>query len=189
MPGGAVAVLAKVVGVVACAAGGVERLRVDLVEPLVERGRQVAVILTPTAALWLDADAEIDKLEATTGLPVRSRPRLPGEQSPHPRIDLYVVAPATANTVAKLALGIADNHALTVLCENIATTPMIVFPRINAAHARQPAWDSHLAGLRGAGVRLIYGDDVWPLYEPRLAPPDRPLPWGAILEQVDELLS
>jgi hypothetical protein len=46
----------------------------------------------------------------------------------------------TANSVAKLALGIADNQALTVLCECVATVPMIIFPRINAAHARQPAW-------------------------------------------------
>lgn len=179
----------KVVGVVACAAGGVERLCADLVEPLVEQGRQVAVSLTPTAAQWLDADGESNKLATLTSLPVRSQPRLPGEQSPHPRVDLYVVAPATANTVAKLALGIADNHALTVLCENIATTPMIVFPRINAAHARQPAWDAHLDRLGTAGVRLIYGNDVWPLFEPRAAAPDRPLPWAAILAQIDDLLA
>jgi hypothetical protein len=32
---------------------------------------------------------------------------------------------------------------------------MIIFPRINAAHARQPAWTDHLDRLRSAGVELI----------------------------------
>ena len=59
-----------------------------------------------------------------------------------------------------------------MLCENIATTPMIVFPRINAAHARQPSLAAqHIDHLRAAGVELIYGDHVWPLAEPRQAGP------------------
>jgi hypothetical protein len=89
----------------------------------------------------------------------------------------------TANSVAKLALGIADNQALTVLCENITTTPMVLFPRVNAAHARQSHWTEHLAALRSVGVDLVYGDDVWPLAEPRQAGP-RELPWSAILSAV-----
>jgi phosphopantothenoylcysteine synthetase/decarboxylase len=75
----------------------------------------------------------------------------------------------TANSVAKLALGIADNQALTVLCECVATVPMIIFPRVNAAHARQPAWTDHLDRLRSVGVELIYGEHVWPLAEARTA--------------------
>ena len=86
----------------------------------------------------------------------------------------------TANSVAKLALGIADNQALTVLCECVATVPMIIFPRVNAAHARQPAWNDHLDRLRSVGVELLYGEHVWPLAEPRTAGP-RELPWAAIL--------
>jgi hypothetical protein len=72
-----------------------------------------------------------------------------------------------------------------VLCECVATVPMIVFPRINAAHARQPAWSDHLDRLRSAGVDLIYGEDVWPLAEPRAAGP-RELPWAAILSAVKQ---
>jgi hypothetical protein len=168
------------VGVVAASAGGVEKLREGLVQPLLDDGHQVAIILTPTAATWLDHIGERQRLADLTGLPVRSDPRLPGESSPHPKIDVYVGAPLTANSTAKLALGIADNQALTVLCENVGTTPMIIFPRINAAHARQPAWSSHINGLRSVGVELIYGSDIWPLAEPRSAGP-RDLPWPAIL--------
>ncbi len=178
-----------VIGLIAGAAGGVETIRADFVEPAHDRGWQVAITLTPAAGRWLANSGERAKLEKITGLTVRDQPRQPGEQSPHPPVDCYVVAPATANSVAKLALGIADNQALTTAGEAIGNraTPVIVFPRINAAHARHPAWEGHLAALRTGGVYLVYGADVWPLYEPREAPPDRHLPWPAILDLVDEV--
>ena len=145
----------------------------------------MAITLTPTAANSLDQIGETQRLAAVTGLPVRSSLRLPGETSAHPKIDVYVGAPLTANSTAKLALDIADNQALTVLCENVALTPMIVFPRVNAAHARQPAWSSHIAALQAVGVELIYGNHVWPLAEPRTAGP-RELPWAAILSALKQ---
>jgi phosphopantothenoylcysteine synthetase/decarboxylase len=186
--GGGVSSEPQVVGVIGSSAGGVEHLRDQLVVPLIDRGFRVAVTLTPTAASWLEPLGELEHLASLTGLPVRSRPRLPSERSPHPRIDAYVVAPASANTVAKLALGISDNQALTLVNESMGAVPVVVFPRVNAAHARHPAWEGHLGALRRAGVRLIYGDDVWRLFEPREAPPGRPLPWGAVLDAVTDVL-
>lgn len=177
-----------VLGVVASAAGGLMSLRTGLVEPAMARGWRVAVTLTPTAGRWLRAYGELDLLETLTGLPVRDRPRLPSEPRPHPPVDCYVAAPATANTVAKLALGIADNQALTQLTEALGTPdlPVIVFPHINAAHARHPAWPTHLTHLRQAGAHLIEGPEVWPLDEPRATPPERELPWTEILRTVDD---
>ena len=175
-----------IVGVVASGAGGVERLRTRLVEPLIALGHTVAVTLTPTAGRWLEHIGEVGKLEVATGLPVRSEPRMPGEPRPHPRADAYAVVPASANTVAKLALGIGDNQALSVLCESVGSVPMFVFPRVNAAHARHPAWQSHIDVVRGAGVRLLYGEDVWPLREPR-EEDGRPVPWEAILSAIEQL--
>ncbi|WP_199831458.1 MULTISPECIES: flavoprotein [unclassified Streptomyces] len=172
-----------VLGVVGTATDGVETLRTGLVEPALALGWQVAVTLTPTAGRWLRANGELDRLESLTGLPVRDTPRLPAEPRPHPVADCYVVAPASANYVAKLATGIADNQALTQVSEALGTVgvPVVVFPRINAAHARHPAWEGHLGALRRAGVSLVYGADVWPLHEPRQGPADRELPWAAIL--------
>jgi hypothetical protein len=171
-------------GLVVCSAGGAELVRARLVEPLLGEGWTVAVTLTPTVQTWMAADGELEKLAEVTRLPVRCEPRLPGQLSPHPRVDCYAVVPATANTVAKLALGIADNQALTQVGEAIgAGVPVVVFPRVNAAHARHPAWAGHLAALRGAGVRLVYGEDVWPLHEPRSVP-ERDLPWAAILDEI-----
>ncbi|MDX3772280.1 MULTISPECIES: flavoprotein [unclassified Streptomyces] len=172
-----------VLGVVGTASDGVETLRTGLVEPAMARGWQVAVTLTPNAGRWLRANGEFDRLEALTGLPVRDTPRLPTEPRPHPVADCHIVAPASANYVAKLATGIADNQALTQVGEALGTIdfPVMIFPRINAAHARHPAWEGHIETLRKAGVELVYGADVWPLDEPRLDPADRELPSAAIL--------
>ncbi|WP_371795295.1 flavoprotein [Streptomyces sp. NBC_01718] len=169
------------------AAGGVEELRTGLVEPAMASGWKVAVTLTPTAGNWLRMSGEVERLEKLTGLPVRDESRLPGDARPHPPVDCYVVAPASANMVAKLATGIADNQALTQVAEAIGTLglPVVVFPRVNAAHARHPAWQRHLEALREAQVHLVYGPDVWPLYEPREAPSGRELPWTAVLDAVD----
>jgi hypothetical protein len=176
---------ASVLGLVGCAAGGLEEILPKLIEPMLDRGWRVAVTLTPTAATWLDATGDIAKIEQITGYPVRSKPRLPGEESPHPKIDCYAVVPATSNTVGKLALGLADNQALTQVCEAIGlgSIPIVVFPRINAAHARQPSWGSHIAALQRVGVHLVMGDDVWPLHEPRSAP-GKQLPWDAIIDTI-----
>jgi phosphopantothenoylcysteine synthetase/decarboxylase len=171
-----------VIGVVAAAVGGVEQLREGLVQPLIQRGHRVAVTLTPTAVSWFDPH-ELSDLEKLTGLPVRSQPRMPGEERPHPPIDVFVGAPLSANSVAKLALGIGDNQALTVLSEAIGTTPMVVFPRVNAAHVRHPAWPRHLSTLRAAGVALI----DWDLLEPRVETGGRGLPWREILDAVERI--
>jgi hypothetical protein len=178
-----------VVAVVGCAAGGLEDLLDGLIRPLVEDGHTAPVVVTPTAATWLHDLGHDREIEDLTGLPVRSTPRLPREASPHPAPDVLVAAPMTANSTAKLALGLADNQALTLLCENVAIRPTIVFPRINAAHARQPGWKGHIDALTSAGVDLVYGDDVWPLYEPRQAPAERPLPWRHILTRIDAALA
>jgi hypothetical protein len=175
-----------VLGLVGCAAGGLEEIAAKLIQPAMERGWQVAVTLTPTAWTWLDAIGEVQKIEQLTGFPVRHKPRMPWEDSPHPTIDCYAVVPATANMIAKMALGIADNQALTQVCEAIGLgeVPVVVFPRVNAAHSNHPAWEDHVAALRRAGVRLVMGQDVWPLRRPRSAPGRRELPWAAILDAI-----
>lgn len=181
--------MTRVIGLVTCAAGGLLGVRTGFVEPALRRGWRVAVTATPTAARWLADAGESDRIEQVTGLPVRHRPRRPDEPSPHPPVTGYVVAPATAGTVAKLALGIADNQAVTAVGEALGDprTPVVVFPRINAAHARHPAWAGHLSVLRAARAEIVDGE-LWPLHEPGAAPPGRPLPWAAILDRLERLV-
>lgn len=176
----------RVLGLVGSGAGGVEELLPQVILPAQKAGWTVAVTLTPTAARWLAESGGLAEIEDVTGFPVRVEPRSPTEVSAHPAPDCYLVAPASANMVAKLALGIADNQALTQVNEAIGTRdlPVVVFPRVNAAHARHPSWDMHIEVLRRAGVHLVYGEDVWPLHEPRSAP-GRELPWSAVLDAVN----
>lgn len=173
-------------GVVASGAGGVEGLFDGLVRPALDAGWRVGVTLTPTAGRWFHEAGLVAEIEEATGLPLRVDSRLPREPKPHPPVDTYVVAPATANTVAKLALGFGDNQALTQVSEAIGTdgVEVVVFPCVNAAHVRHPAWPGHVAALKAAGVRLVDGEDVWPLTAPRSGE-WRPIPWQAVLDEVN----
>jgi hypothetical protein len=173
-------VTSRLVGLVASGAGGVQaRLRGELVEPMVRRGWQPAITLTPVAASWFAATGELDRLAELTDLPVRSRPRLPSEPKPYPLPDGYLFVPATANSVAKLALGIADNQALTQLGEALgAGVPIVVRPQAGQAQRDQPAFAGHLATLTSAGVLIADGpsDSAW---EPLLDMLDELLPGGS----------
>ncbi|MCI2424067.1 flavoprotein [Saccharopolyspora sp. K220] len=176
----------RTLGLIGSAAGGVERIRPALIEPAIARGWRVAVTLTPTAGGWLRPLGEIERIEQVTDLPCRVEPRQPTDARPHPPIDCYLVCPASANTVAKLALGLADNQALTTLGEAIGTPemPVVVFPKINVTHVRHPAWRSHTETLATAGVQLLTGDDYWPLQGPRSGQTPE-IPWSKILEAAE----
>lgn len=154
-----------------------------------QRGWQVAATFTPSAGRWLEDSGELGRIRSVTGLPARVAPRMPTEPKPHPPIDCYLVCPASANTVAKLALGLADNQALTIACEAMGwpDVPVVVYPRVNTAHVRHPAWSSHMAALRSAGVHLLVGDEFGPLPEPR-GGEGAELPWSRILDAIDELV-
>jgi hypothetical protein len=160
-----------VLGLVAGSCGGVEtRLRTEIAQPAVRRGWRPAITLTPTAARWLASTGELEPLQALTDLPVRSESRLPGQPRPHPDPEVFLFAPATAGSVAKLALGLADNQATTALgdalCEPGVT--IVVGYQVRDARHRHPAWQRHLDALDTAGVRLH-----------RLVP-ERP--WTAVLD-------
>ncbi|MET4644123.1 hypothetical protein ABID95_003866 [Streptomyces atratus] len=45
----------------------------------------------------------------------------------------------------------------------------------------------HIETLRKADVDLVYGRDVWPLYEPREGPEVRKLPWPTIMESIQQV--
>jgi hypothetical protein len=156
--------VSRVLGLVAGSCGGLDtKFRPEIAEPAARLGWRLAITLTPTAARWLAAAGEIDRLRELTDLEVRSTPRLPGQPRPHPDPDVFLFAPATANSVAKLALGIADNQALTVLGEVLGdpAVTMVVAYSVRNTRAGHPAWARHLAELRSAGVRPFPLDRSW----------------------------
>src|SRR3954452_8169723 len=93
------------------------------------------------------------------------------------RADVYVVAPATAQTLAKLAHGSADNllTAAALACRR----PLIVAPAMNNAMYEHAATQANLASLRARGVTVLE-PGTGPLGSPgefgigRLPAPPRP---------------
>ena len=72
------------------------------------------------------------------------------------RIDLLLVAPATADILAKLAGGIADDFLTTLYLATKA--PVIVAPAMNVNMWEHPATQENLARLRARGVRIVEPD-------------------------------
>src|ERR1019366_9457835 len=72
-------------------------------------------------------------------------------------IDAFVVAPATANVLAKMAHGVADDF-LSTLC--LATkAPLVVAPAMNVNMWEHAATQQNLEILRGRGVRVVNPDE------------------------------
>jgi phosphopantothenoylcysteine decarboxylase/phosphopantothenate--cysteine ligase len=73
------------------------------------------------------------------------------------RIDALVIAPATANSIAKLAQGLANDFLSTLA---LATTaPVIIAPAMNVNMWEHPATQSNLETLRARRVRIIAPDE------------------------------
>lgn len=67
--------------------------------------------------------------------------------------DLYLIAPASANTLSKMAYGIADNLLLTTYLS--ARCPVMAAPAMDLDMYAHPATQESLRILRGRGVRII----------------------------------
>jgi phosphopantothenoylcysteine decarboxylase / phosphopantothenate---cysteine ligase len=67
--------------------------------------------------------------------------------------EVYLIAPASANTIAKLAAGLADN--LLSSCALAARCPMVIAPAMNNNMYEHPATRSNLETLSKRGVRIV----------------------------------
>lgn len=147
----------RVLYCVACATPTVFHIA-SLVEKARARGWDVCLILTPTAASWLEAD--LLPLEQLTGHPVRHTYKRPGQPDVLPPPDALLVAPVSSNTINKWAAGISDTLALGLITEAIGKCLRIVaMPSLNSAQAAHPAFTVSVDTLRGAGVTVLLNDE------------------------------
>jgi phosphopantothenoylcysteine decarboxylase/phosphopantothenate--cysteine ligase len=72
-------------------------------------------------------------------------------------VDLFIIAPATANVLAKLANGVADDFLTSTYLA--CTAPVLVAPAMNTVMWQHPATQRNLQKLRDDGVHLIDPDD------------------------------
>lgn len=134
---------------------------VDLASQLTRQERRVQVVMTA------------DALRFITPLPFKTLSRHPvltdlyeeeeGWKPTHIRLadeaDLLLIAPATANLIAKLAHGLADD-ALT--CIALALNPaakVLVAPAMNGKMWRHPATQQNVATLKSRNVEFIGPDE------------------------------
>lgn len=124
-----------------------------LTSTLVQRGASVDVIMTAEAERFVGPLT----FSSLTARPVYSSLWDAPERIPHIRLvreaDVVVVVPATANVIAKLANGIADDLLTTALLA--ARIPIVVAPAMNEAMYEHPATQANLATLRERGCEIV----------------------------------
>lgn len=171
----------RLLTVVVCGAGPATDVG-RLIKAARDHGWTVDVIATPAAIGFLDPVA----IEAAAGAPVRSQYRTsPGQKRQVPETAAVVVAPATYNSINKLALGITDTYALNIVAEAIGRTiPVVIVPFVNSALAARAPLERSVHQLRDEGVRIVYGpDDAWVPHAPGTGSGrTQEFPWTRALE-------
>ena len=153
-----------------CVCGGIAAYKAaDLVRRLRDAGATVQVAMTEHAQRFVGAQT----FQALSGLPVRTSLWDAAAEAAMGHLELarwadrVVVAPATANTIAKLAHGFADDLVST-LC--LATTaPITLCPAMNHRMWLHPATQANIAVLRERGAQVV-GPEDGPLAEGESGP-------------------
>jgi phosphopantothenoylcysteine decarboxylase/phosphopantothenate--cysteine ligase len=134
--------------------GGIAAYKaVLLVRLLMKAGAEVQVVMTQAATRFVGPDT----FTALTGRSARSDVFDEVEHVLHVRLaheaDVAVVAPATANVIARLALGLADDMVTSTLLE--ARCPLVVAPAMHTGMYEHPATQEHLRTLAGRGAAIV----------------------------------
>ncbi len=148
--------------------GGIAAYKaLELVRLATKAGHSVRVIQTPTSERFVG----VASFEGVTGAPVLTsefardpmRGAFPGDPLPqHEPIshlqlvanaDVFLIAPASANTIAKLAQGLADN--LLTSAALAARCPLVVAPAMNDAMYEHAATQANLTALRERGAVVV----------------------------------
>jgi phosphopantothenoylcysteine decarboxylase / phosphopantothenate---cysteine ligase len=148
--------------------GGIAAYKaVELVRLATGAGHSVRVVQTPASLEFVGRAT----FEGVTGAPVLveefeadpARGAFAGDPAPdHNPIshlelvghaDVFVVAPASANTLAKLAGGLADNLLTSAALAN--TAPLVLAPAMNSRMWEHPATQANLELLRSRGARIV----------------------------------
>ena len=127
----------------------------DLTSQLVKRHHTVFAVLTENAAQFVGPMTfqTLSKNPVTSGVFDERDSWRPTHIDLADRADLLLIAPATANIIAKLALGIADD-ALTSLA--LATrAPLLIAPAMNGKMWLHAATQQNIATLKSRGAEFI----------------------------------
>lgn len=133
----------------------------DLVSKLVQQGAGVTVIMTESATQFVTPLT----FEALSGRKVRTKTfDLTDTSDPQhigltERADLMIVAPATADILAKAAHGLCDD--LVSLMINAAACPVLFAPAMNNRMWENPITKENVARLQKHGYRFVGPEEGW----------------------------
>ena len=127
----------------------------EVVRALRRAGHEVRCVVTESGARLVAADA----LVAVSGAPVATT-MWPGDGTmPHIALarwcDALLVAPATADLLARFALGLADDLLTTLFLALEPAKRVVLAPAMNTVMWDKPVVQGHVATLRGAGARIV----------------------------------
>lgn len=137
--------------------GGIAAYKIAaLTSTLVQRGATVDVIMTSEAEQFVGPLT----FSSLTARPVYTSLWDAPERIPHIRLvreaQVILVAPATANVIAKLAHGIADDLLTTALLA--ARVPVVIAPAMNSAMYDHPSTQENLKTLAARGYEIVEPD-------------------------------
>ena len=134
--------------------GGIAAYKsVYLLRLLVQAGAEVQVVMTPAATRFVGPAT----FAALSHRPVHSDVFERTDEVLHVRLahqaDVAVVAPATANVIARIALGLADDLLTSVLLE--ATCPLVLAPAMHAGMWDHPATRQNMSLVEQRGAQVV----------------------------------
>ncbi|MFN0052024.1 MAG: flavoprotein [Planctomycetales bacterium] len=159
----------------------------DLTSKLVQGGASVSVVMTRAARKFIGPTT----FAALTNRPVHTGLFAPREHhiGEHiglaQRAKLLVIAPASADCLAKLAHGLADDLLSTLYLA--FDGPVLVAPAMNAQMWAKPAVQRNVAQLRADGVQFVEPEEGW--LSCRVSGAGRMAPPQVILEQIERVLT
>ena len=132
--------------------GGIAAYKIpELIRGLVKAGAEVKVTTTPNALQFV---TELT-LQTLSGSSVYSDvfASINAHATEHISLpewaDAMIVAPATANVLAKMANGIADDALTTTICSCVARKPMLIVPAMNDKMWENPATQQSIETIKG----------------------------------------
>lgn len=134
----------------------------DITSQLTKLGLEVKVLMTPAAQKFITPLTLQVLSKQPVGLDVllENDPKRIEHIDIGKETDLFLVAPASANTIAKLAIGLADNMVTSTALALPLGTKKLLAPAMNTKMLEHPATQRNLKLLQDYGYQIIQPRDT-----------------------------
>ena len=129
----------------------------DLTSQLTKLGHQVKVLMTPAATAFITPLTlqVLSKQAVLVEIMTEDNPKQIQHIDLGKEADLFLVAPASANTIAKLAHGFADNIVTSTALALPSEVKKFLAPAMNTKMLDHPATQNNLETLKSYGYQII----------------------------------